>query len=209
MDGLLHNGGSTIKQCYDGLSNTSMIIEDSGRNWQTIFPYTASKYQESVPVANMPPSDAFLLDGVTANPAWTASNGSSPPAASVSNPRALNRWAEPDTGSGVSGPPNQAPMAPYPAVGTTTAFGNTLQGFINQNKAPYGGSALCPWATNNCGPNDEPFSFHPGGVNVVMGDGSVKFLSTSTHGLVVRYMVTANEHASPQFFNGAQVTWPW
>jgi prepilin-type N-terminal cleavage/methylation domain-containing protein/prepilin-type processing-associated H-X9-DG protein len=210
MEGLLHNGGSTIKQCFDGLSNTSMIIEDSGRNYETVFPFTASKYVESVPVASMPPADQVLLDGVTPNPAWSGTKGSSPP----SGNRALNRWAEPDTGSGVSGPPNQGVVVS--PTGTTTPTG-ALYPFINQNKNPYGGApgavtvggVPCPWSVNNCGLNDEPFSFHPGGVNVVMGDGSVKFLSTYTHGLVVRYMVTASEHKSPQFYNGAQVTWPW
>ena len=206
MDGLLHNGGSTVKECFDGLSNTSMIIEDSGRNFQTLFPFTASKYAESVAVADMPPSDQFLPDGVTANPAWSSSNGSSPPSVGSLKPRALNRWAEPDTGSGVSGPPNQTVVVS--PTGTTTPTG-AGQPFINQNKAPYGGPATCLWSLNNCGPNDEPFSFHPGGVNVVMGDGSVKFLSTQTHGLVVRYMVTSNEHKSPQYYNGAQITWPW
>lgn len=70
-----------------------------------------------------------------------------------------NRWAAPDSGSGVSGPP-----------------ANRGQ-IINQNKTPKDGPGTCPWGTNNCGPNDEPFSFHTGGCHALLGDGSVRFLS--------------------------------
>ena len=69
------------------------------------------------------------------------------------------RWADPDNGSGISGPPN-----------------GTGQ-FINNNKTPLGGPPSCSWAINNCGSNDEPFSQHTGGVQAVLGDGSVRFLS--------------------------------
>jgi prepilin-type N-terminal cleavage/methylation domain-containing protein len=74
-----------------------------------------------------------------------------------------NRWADPDTGNGWSGPPNT------PA--------NTRPKLINQNKTPTGGPPDCLWTVNNCGPNDEPFSFHAGGVQVLLGDGSCRFLS--------------------------------
>ena len=43
---------------------------------------------------------------------------------------------------------------------------------------------------NNAGANDELFSFHPGGVNVLMGDGSVKFLKDSVSVIVLRGLVT-------------------
>src|SRR5438034_1248294 len=46
------------------------------------------------------------------------------------------RWADPDNGSGISGPPN-----------------GTGQ-FINNNKTPLGGPPSCSWAINNCGSND-------------------------------------------------------
>ena len=45
--------------------------------------------------------------------------------------------------------------------------------------APFGGGTNCPWATNNCGPNDEPYGFHTGGLNACMADGSVRFLTLS------------------------------
>jgi prepilin-type N-terminal cleavage/methylation domain-containing protein len=62
------------------------------------------------------------------------------------------RWAEPDNSSGASR-------------------------VINNNSAPFGGPVTCPWTAHDCGPNNEMFSFHVGGAQCVMGDGSVQFLS--------------------------------
>ncbi len=69
-------------------------------------------------------------------------------------------WADPDIGNGVSGPPTGV-IRP-----------------INNNNTPKGGTA-CPWSTNNCGPKDEAFGYHTGGVMAVFGDGSVRFLRDS------------------------------
>ncbi len=88
--------------------------------------------------------------------------------------RCPNRWAEPDNGSGVSGAP----------VGT---------GVINQNKTPLGGPTTCPWSNNNCGPNDEPFSFHTGGCHAVLGDGSVRFLSENMDSDTIRKLVSRDD----------------
>jgi prepilin-type processing-associated H-X9-DG protein len=74
-------------------------------------------------------------------------------------------WADPDSGTnGLSGPSN--------------ALGSRVMR-INNYRTPMGGPADCRWSQNNCGPNDEPFSFHTGGVNAAMGDGSVRFISDS------------------------------
>ncbi|HJZ54523.1 MAG TPA: DUF1559 domain-containing protein [Gemmataceae bacterium] len=88
------------------------------------------------------------------------------------------RWAEQDNGFGVSG--------------FTTGPGNKV---INNNPTPYGGPPTCQWnaSGSNCGPNDEIFSFHPGGAQVVFADGHVAFLRDSTDNAQVRYMVTASE----------------
>ncbi len=64
---------------------------------------------------------------------------------------------------------------------------------INNYSSPNGGPAACRWSVNNCGPNDEPFSFHTGGVNATMGDGSVRFMSDSIDAIVVKWMVGASD----------------
>jgi len=91
--------------------------------------------------------------------------------------RRVHAWADPDTCSnGYSGPSN--------ATASRIAK-------LNNYKVPMGGPPECLWTVNNCGPNDEPFSFHTGGVNVAMGDGSVRFESESTDTLVVKWQVGA------------------
>src|SRR5262249_42667717 len=62
--------------------------------------------------------------------------------------RAAWRWAEPDSANGASGPPG----ATYATLGSSGIR------MINNNSQPYGGPTSCPWTTNKCGPNDEPFS---------------------------------------------------
>jgi len=63
---------------------------------------------------------------------------------------------------------------------------------INNNATPRGGPPSCPWTTLNCGPNEEIFSFHTGGANVVMCDGSVRFLRDTTSGAVLRALMTVD-----------------
>ena len=89
------------------------------------------------------------------------------------------RWAEPDVANGVSGPPN-------------ASLGG-LKGVISQNASPKGGPIDCPWSLNNCGPNDEPFAFHIGGVNAVFGDGSVRFVKSTITPQVMRLLCDPND----------------
>lgn len=68
---------------------------------------------------------------------------------------------------------------------------------LNNNATPPGGPAGspptgCPWSVNNCGPNDEPFSFHTGSVNVCFGDGSVRVLRDNLDPLVIKALATNN-----------------
>ncbi len=93
---------------------------------------------------------------------------------------------------------------------------------INNNESPFGGgdpnvAGNCNWNVgygtstspaitgstpqpgymggydNNCGPNDEIFSFHGGGANVLFMDGHVSFLVSETTPRVVRFLVTSQE----------------
>jgi prepilin-type N-terminal cleavage/methylation domain-containing protein/prepilin-type processing-associated H-X9-DG protein len=63
---------------------------------------------------------------------------------------------------------------------------------VNNNASPRGGPTSCPWTRLNCGPNEEVFSFHTGGANVVMGDGSVRFLRDTTSGATLRALLTVD-----------------
>jgi len=140
-----------IGDTTDGLSNSVAIIEDAGKPNGIVGAYVAGQVM-GAPVTGQP--------GVVL--------AATPGGAGASAP---NRWADPDAGSGVSGPP-----ANRGAI-------------INQNKIPAGGPASCPWTTNNCGPNDEPFSFHVGGCHALLGDGAVKFLSENLDTQVVRRLM--------------------
>jgi hypothetical protein len=111
------------------------------------------------------------------DPVILAGNDADPP--TPSGNRAINRWAEPDTGNGVSGPAN--------------ATAGNLRGVINNNPLPEGGPVDCSWGTNNCGPNDEIFSPHPGVALAVFVDGSVHVLGEEMDPRAMRKLVTRAE----------------
>jgi prepilin-type N-terminal cleavage/methylation domain-containing protein/prepilin-type processing-associated H-X9-DG protein len=104
---------------------------------------------------------AFYED-VGRNETWSASRYLDPV---TMGSRASWRWAEPDNASGISKA-------------------------INANKAPFGGPASCLWSNHDCGPNNEVFSFHTGGANVLFMDGHVVFLRETLSPLVVRALAT-------------------
>ncbi len=80
------------------------------------------------------------------------------------------RWADADGSFGVSTAPNNKarPMA-------------TTGHYLPPDLAIEG---------NNCGANDEAFSYHPGGVNVLLGDGSVRFVKDSINVVTWRGLIT-------------------
>jgi prepilin-type N-terminal cleavage/methylation domain-containing protein/prepilin-type processing-associated H-X9-DG protein len=98
--------------------------------------------------------------------------------------RAAWRWAEPDTANGVSGPP-----------GATYGMPNLK--LINNNAVPFGGPPTCPWSTNNCGVNDEAFSFHANGCNTLFCDGHVSFLRDNIDPIAFRRLLTPTENLPP------------
>jgi prepilin-type N-terminal cleavage/methylation domain-containing protein/prepilin-type processing-associated H-X9-DG protein len=104
------------------------------------------------------------FDGVNTRPILGAG-----PAGGTTWPRRYWRWAEPDQAYGVSGGPNNK-FRPMREAGSYQSTGTT--------------------AGNNAGANDEMFSYHPGGVNVLFGDGSVRFIKDSINVRTLRGLVS-------------------
>ena len=152
--------------CSDGTSNTLMIIEDAGRAYTTVGTFGSGSSRPSPLTAPVHPA------------------AGDPTSAATTRARRVYAWADPDAfGNGFSGPNNDS-RAP-------TATSRVAK--INNNASPVGGPATCRWTVNNCGPNDEPFSFHTGGVTAVLGDGSVRFIRDSIDAVVLKYAIGASD----------------
>ena len=82
------------------------------------------------------------------------------------------RWAEPDSSSGCSKP-------------------------INNNADQ---NSDCPWNYHDCGPNNEMFSFHPGGAHAAFADGSVRFLNEQ---ISLRLLFSLGTRANSEIVEGA------
>ena len=156
--------GATRADISDGLTNTIAIVEDVGR-------------YEAMP-------------GRSNDPLNGAVNG----APGTQLKRAFWRWAEPDNAFGVSGDPLAGNDYGVATVGYKQLVNGKAQ-VINNNSTPFGGSAAtCLWLTKGeCGPNDEIFSFHNGGANILFMDGHVTFLSNDADAIVMRRLVSAAE----------------
>jgi prepilin-type processing-associated H-X9-DG protein len=167
-----------LSDIYDGTSNTLTIIEDASHLPQTAGHYDANNgiFVGTVPGVLPNGFDTTQMFAVADSPAPSAFGGT------INGP---SRWADPDCGSGISGPPTQDPSSPL--------FSGTLSQVINNNKAPSGGPVTCPWSTNNCGPNDEPFSLHAGGCMALFADGHVKFIGENINIQTVRLLAIPND----------------
>jgi prepilin-type N-terminal cleavage/methylation domain-containing protein/prepilin-type processing-associated H-X9-DG protein len=194
-----------ISAISDGTSNTIAVIEDAGRvapvsdTSNGLCPHapTGMNYYTLSGYADAGAASASLLSNDYTDPASKTG--------STTGLRGVWRWADPDAcGSGVSGPPNAAYMSAnsgiitvvsqngYPVGGAGTETSADI-GSGNQGGTMNASNPDCPWTIQNCGANDEPFSFHTGGCNSVFVDGSVRFLSSALDPITMRRLVTRAE----------------
>ena len=170
-----------IADITDGTSNVMLVIEDASRPTATGGHYDqgqASRWLGGIVPANIQSSDLFASVDMGI--------GVTPGGGTFGAP---NRWADPDSGSGISGPPNATSPGQYGTIDNNpypTGGGGTFaadQGTLGGGNPT--ANATCNWGVNNCGPNDEPFSQHVGGCHALMGDGTVRFLSANLNTLVI------------------------
>jgi prepilin-type N-terminal cleavage/methylation domain-containing protein/prepilin-type processing-associated H-X9-DG protein len=214
-DGGLVVNGQPISKISDGTTHTIMIGEDCGRQYETLTLGSESLYPDPV----YTPSLGYIWNNATNSSVLYSSVAGTAvlPAGETATPsgnRGLPRWAEPDNANGVSGQANSyngsvgtfipklingngypqggpggygsAIAEPYQLVNTSAAATGVY------TAAPPAGNP-CGWYWNNCGPNDELFSQHFAGSNVLMCDGSVHFLSELIDPITLRYLCTRSE----------------
>jgi prepilin-type N-terminal cleavage/methylation domain-containing protein/prepilin-type processing-associated H-X9-DG protein len=175
----------------DGLSKTIAIAEDVGRQEQMTSPYTDPVSGSTLTGQRgfwrwAEPDNGF---GVSGDPRGTSDEfGTVEPSFSVTQ-RAINNNATP-FGGGATGLPPGAPCTCNWNLGYGTNAAKIPPGQTVAGSSPCG--TYANW-NNNCGPNDEIFSFHGNGANMCFMDGHTSFLSADTNPVVVRYLVTANE----------------
>jgi prepilin-type N-terminal cleavage/methylation domain-containing protein/prepilin-type processing-associated H-X9-DG protein len=175
-DGLIRGGYTAIAMVRDGMSNTMAFAEDAGRDATFISQYSESQYNGNDAKGN-------LIASLTRNV---------PP-----GQRRFWRWGEAASAIGVSGNINNKsrPMQDVNVYNSTNPTCNP------SNCAGPGSKNCCVGA----GANDEIFSTHPGGANVLFGDGRVAFLKDSTNTGVLRALVT---YQGTVFYKGKEIIGP-
>ena len=172
-EGLLtYDQSSSASSALDGTSNTVIFFEDAGRDQQTVGAYDADSTKTSF--VQRTPQKLNIIT-ITANSDMPSTK------------TVPNRWADGDNASGVSGAPDEAGSS-------SSTPGYRTKPIINNNKAPIGGTSVCWWSSNNCGPNDEPFSTHSGnGCFAGFADGSVHWMSEKLDVQVMRQLSDATD----------------
>jgi hypothetical protein len=185
------------------LSNTILVIEDANRPTATAGHYAQGTAANVVLGWGMEVAVQNQPSGFTSSDMFSAKDGGGVVPGTFGGPYgAPNRWADPDSASGISGPPNtlsaggagvinnnkNAALNQYP---NTTNAGD--YGFMSSGNPVNNPSGTCYWGVNNCGPNDEPFSPHVGGAHCLMGDGTVRFLSENLSVLTLGELANRND----------------
>ena len=216
-DGLLTaQQTSKTSNVVDGSSNTVLFMEDAGRTTKIVakrfpkIPDSTWVRTAANGVVLIQSNDPYWVNGTT-----DFSTGPD----STSQPGLItNRWADPESGSGVSGAGNDegtsssvAGYRTYPIInnnksilpggktsgGTISQYGGGVNGQRDAGTATAAG-ANCSWDRNNCGPNNEPFSMHAGGGCFAgFGDGSVHWLSEKLDVQVIRQLIDPSDGEAP------------
>jgi len=188
--GMLDNQPVPIIQITDGSSTTVMIAEDASRRE---FYNTNSAYIDPAWSAGVNTDNTNLANTPTTAPG--ANGGYGQGSGAGFKLRRFWRWAEQDNaGFGVSGDPTGNPTidknsANYKIINNNNTSPAT-DGPAYTTQTSGSGASGCWALIGNCGPNDEIFSFHPGGANVVFGDGHVEFLKDSIQPYIMASMVS-------------------
>jgi prepilin-type N-terminal cleavage/methylation domain-containing protein/prepilin-type processing-associated H-X9-DG protein len=221
LDGGLVVNGQPIAKISDGTSHTIMMGECAGEMYETLQGngQYGSESLYADPVYNT--AKGIIWNQNATAPASVLYSSLQPGAilgtgdvATPSGNRGLPRWAEPDNSNGVSGQANAyngtaGTFIPklingngYP-MGGPGGYGSTVgepYQLVNPSSAATGTYTVAPpagnpcgWYWNNCGPNSEFFSWHNAGMNTLMCDGSVHFLSELIDPITLRYLCTRNE----------------
>ena len=97
-----------------------------------------------------------------------------------SGPHRFWRWADPGNAFGVSGQPNNPANLTMYVRDSSSWPNNGLTANVSTVPGGQGGA------------NEEPFAFHPGGVNALFGDGSVHFIKSTINLAAFRGILTLN-----------------
>ena len=163
VNGAMPLYGLKAAEFRDGLSTTLMMMEDVGRPGNIPSPYAPGETVTGFGGVSVTRTAGGVPQGIDATQLLGVGKSSE------------SRWADPDSGSAASGPPQNDPLSTYFVAGGGFQIINNNK-MSNYTTAPAG---ACPWSVNNCGPNEEPFSPHTGGVHMALADGSVRFLNES------------------------------
>jgi prepilin-type processing-associated H-X9-DG protein len=178
--------GTAILAISDGTSNTIAIAEDVGRTTSYESPYVdpvATNFAEAT--QNSP-------DTLNGSYPFVQNAGMPNQSPVYATRRQFGRWAEPDSGYGVSGFQSGGTFSSANGTGTPAYASGRA---VNNTPSVFGSATTCIWATvNNCGNDDEIFSFHGDGANCVYCDGHVVFLNANLNPVTLRYLVTPDQN---------------
>ena len=132
------------------------------------------------------PQDVINLRSYPANTGWGSPNLNFPPGLQTSFQTWLNQCAGAAPSSIQGAKPWYTNMSYLGQSWHQGMFGWTLGNVLLAPNPPYPNCRTCSWDGDvDCEGMYGLSSFHPGGGNVLMGDGSVRFIKSSTNMLTM------------------------